>query len=156
MDENAKLFMQYNYAETKDLAKHFLTVVSAVLVFSLTFSEKIINFSQASRFAKSLLLIAWSLLIASIIGCGIGLCFISLAGGQAVYGAAGSHEKFALVAYKSIIVAGSSFVLGLLFLLLTAVVSIYSRPPKVALPGVQSSSPQQTPVTSATPPSGHP
>jgi hypothetical protein len=37
-------FLKYDYAETKDLAKDFLTLVSAILVFSLTFAEKIVNF----------------------------------------------------------------------------------------------------------------
>jgi BON domain len=128
MDEHAKLFLQYNYTETKDLCKHFLTVVSAILVFSLTFSEKIINFHQASRSAKMLLLIAWVLLIGSIVACGLGLVFISLAGGQAVYGAKSNYQPLALTSYKWIIAAGLAFVVGLVFLIITAVVSIYSKP----------------------------
>jgi hypothetical protein len=56
IDEAAKLFLQYNYLETKDLCKHFITIIIAVLVFSLTFSEKIIDFKNASTLAKSLLL----------------------------------------------------------------------------------------------------
>jgi len=32
--------MKYDYAETKDLCKEFLTLVSGVPVFSVTFAEK--------------------------------------------------------------------------------------------------------------------
>jgi hypothetical protein len=131
MDENAKLFLQYDYAETKDLAKHFLTVVSATLVFSLTFSEKIINFAKASPSTKLLLLVAWSSFIVSIIACGIELIFISLAGGAARYGGT-TYQEVAQKAYKAIIVAGSSFVLGLVLLLTTAAFSIYSKPAPVS------------------------
>src|ERR1700724_966240 len=124
MDDGATLFIQYNYAETKDLCKHFLTVVSAILVFSLTFSEKIVNFAQALRSTKVLLLAAWCCLIVSIIACGIGLIYISLAGGNAVYGADASYLKLALTSYKAIIVAGGCFVLGLVLLILTAAVAV--------------------------------
>ena len=127
MDENAKLFLQYNYAEAKDLCKHFLTVVSAILVFSLTFSEKIVNFHQAARSAKALLLIAWFCLIGAIISGGLGLVFISLAGGEAVYGAAGAYQGPAMTSYIWIIVAGCCFVLGLLSLIVTAIISIFGR-----------------------------
>ena len=37
-------FLKYDYGETKDLCKSFLTLVSALLVFSVTFSEKIVAF----------------------------------------------------------------------------------------------------------------
>jgi hypothetical protein len=60
-----ELFLKYNYPETKDLCKQFLTLVVAVLVFSLTLSEKIIQFQQASFFAKLLLGVAWSSMLIS-------------------------------------------------------------------------------------------
>src|SRR5687767_2944902 len=54
-DELAQLFLKYDYPETKDLCKQFLTLVVAVLVFSLTFSEKIADFPRASNTTKALL-----------------------------------------------------------------------------------------------------
>src|SRR5688572_27315468 len=40
VDRKAKLFMEGDFAETKDLSKAFLTLLTAVLVASITFSEK--------------------------------------------------------------------------------------------------------------------
>ena len=44
MDDYIKDFLTYDYAEAKDLAKAFLTLISVILVFSITFSDKVINF----------------------------------------------------------------------------------------------------------------
>jgi hypothetical protein len=41
-DSPQQKFLVFLYPEIKDLAKHFLTLISGVLVFSVTFSEKII------------------------------------------------------------------------------------------------------------------
>jgi hypothetical protein len=87
MSDLAKLFLQYDYPETKDLCKHFLTLVTAVLVFSLAFSEKIVNFPTAPKPAKRLLLSAWCSMIGAIIVCGVGLCFITMAAGEGAQGA---------------------------------------------------------------------
>src|SRR6059058_128106 len=38
VDRRAKLFLEHDYTETKDLAKAFLTLLTAVLVASITFS----------------------------------------------------------------------------------------------------------------------
>jgi hypothetical protein len=70
--EAAEFFMKYNYAETKDLCKDFLTLVTGILVFSLTFSEKIVNFQRSGKAAKFLLCFSWTLFILSIMCCGIG------------------------------------------------------------------------------------
>jgi hypothetical protein len=37
MDQVTKDFLTYDYAEAKDLAKSFLTLIAAILVFSITF-----------------------------------------------------------------------------------------------------------------------
>jgi hypothetical protein len=47
-------FLKYDYAETKDLSKSFLTLVAAILVFSLTFSEKIVDFSTSWQIIASI------------------------------------------------------------------------------------------------------
>lgn len=69
-DSPAQLFLKYNYVETKDLAKHFLTFVSSILVFSLTFSEKIAGFPKAPLATRRLLVGAWCFMLISILGCG--------------------------------------------------------------------------------------
>ena len=61
------LFFKYNYTETKDFCKQFLTLVVAVLVFSLTFSEKVVDFPNASLAAKLCLTLAWTSMLISIV-----------------------------------------------------------------------------------------
>src|SRR4051794_32782284 len=39
VDDRARLFIERDFAETKDLAKAFLTLLTAMLVASITFSE---------------------------------------------------------------------------------------------------------------------
>lgn len=129
MDENtiiskSELFLKYDYPETKDMCKQFLTLASAILVVSLTFSEKIIDFSTASTTTKWLIITAWSFLLLSIISCGIGLLLITVAGGDAVY-AKVNYLSIAYQSYKAIIVAGISFVTGLLLLIGAAISSMY-------------------------------
>jgi hypothetical protein len=42
-------FLKYDYPFTVDMAKSFLTLISAVLVFSITFSDKIVDFPKADK-----------------------------------------------------------------------------------------------------------
>ena len=51
----AELFLRYDYTETKDLAKAFLTLVSSILVISITFSEKVLG-GQSARWRSRLAL----------------------------------------------------------------------------------------------------
>jgi hypothetical protein len=120
-----ELFLKYDYAETKDLSKSFLTLVAAILVFSLTFSEKIVDFPRARPAARYCLLASWCLFIASITLCGLAICYISLAGGNAVYG--GSFFELAQIAYLLLLLAGTFFTVGLILLIISAAYSINRR-----------------------------
>jgi len=76
MHEQSELFLKYNYPETRDLCKHFLTLIGSILAFSVTFSEKIIKFDKQLTivYSSSICLIsAWVMLFSAIIFCGIGL-----------------------------------------------------------------------------------
>jgi hypothetical protein len=73
IDPSVKEFITYDYSEAKDLAKSFLTLISAILVFSITFSEKIISFQNAARRRRIFLVICWICLMVSIIGCGLSI-----------------------------------------------------------------------------------
>ena len=130
MDDSAKTFLQYDYAETKELCKHFLTLVVAVLVFSLTFSEKIIDFPRATKASRVSLMLAWCFLLASIITCGIGLTLMTLAAGDAVYSLSTNYPEKAQTAYLWIVAAGCSFVTGLLALMITAIIGVLRRRPE--------------------------
>jgi hypothetical protein len=118
-------FLKYDYAETKDLAKSFLTLVSAILVFSLTFAEKIVDFQKASRFLKAMMVTSWGMFIIAISLAGLAICFISLAGGSAVYRYPGFLGQ-ATTAWELMIVAGGTFVLGLVVLVIAAGFSVFT------------------------------
>ena len=114
--DEAKNFMTYDYAELKDLCKQFLTLVSGILVFSITFADNAAKNSTASKWP---LLFAWIAFILAIILCGIGLGQMALAGGQAVSGAARSiYRQMEYRAVKLTLAAGFSFILGLIALLI--------------------------------------
>lgn len=82
-EETAQRFLQFYYPEVKDLCKHFLTLISATLVFSVAFSEKIIDFANASKFDKTTLIGVFLLLISALGLCGVGLYDIFIAAEQA-------------------------------------------------------------------------
>jgi hypothetical protein len=112
-------FIKYDFTITEDLCKQFITVVTGVLVFSLTFSEKIISFSTAKKSFRILLGISWASMLFAIIACGLGLTYICIAGGQAVYSGEG-YPVAAWTSYKWIIAAGISFIVGLISLIVAA------------------------------------
>jgi hypothetical protein len=73
MDESAQRFLQFYYPEAKDLCKHFLTLISATLVFTVTFSEKIIDFQKAPIALRIVLFLSLFLMIVALGLCGAGL-----------------------------------------------------------------------------------
>jgi FtsH-binding integral membrane protein len=71
--KNEILFVKFQYVEVRDLLKHFLTLISASLVFSFTFSEKIIDYQNAPRSQKFMLYASWTMLVLSLGFCGYAL-----------------------------------------------------------------------------------
>ena len=118
MDETALKFMQYDYKEVKDLAAQFLTLITAVLAFSLAFSEKVIEFKTARQSIRNFLLTGWICFLISIIGCGVCLVLNTYAASEILYGPQRSHA-FAASYYSalSLLGAGCIFVIGLGFLI---------------------------------------
>jgi hypothetical protein len=80
----ARVFLEFKYPEIKDLLKHFLTLVSAALVFSVAFSEKIVNFETASFGQRTAVIFGWFLLIVALGSCGAGLYVLYLAAERAL------------------------------------------------------------------------
>lgn len=56
---DADVFVKSDYGEMKDLAKSFLTLLTAALVASITFSEKIVDLSHAGIWARLLMVPSW-------------------------------------------------------------------------------------------------
>jgi H+/Cl- antiporter ClcA len=126
INEDAIDFLKYAFTETKDLAEHFIAVVTGVLVFSLTFSEKVANFSTATRTIRLTIAAAWSSMLLAIIACGIAICYVALSGGAASSNR--SPEEYwgeMYVAIRWLSVAGGLFVLGLTALLVSALISAW-------------------------------
>jgi hypothetical protein len=128
LPEMSELFLKYDFPETKDLCKSFLSLVSGILVFSITFSEKIVGFPRAVRRAKICLFLTWGLLLGAIICCGVGLAMYSFAAGQALYGGTNEYPELAQEAVPFGVLAGALFVLGMLSLALAGAFSIVSGP----------------------------
>lgn len=75
----ADKFVKYGYPEIKSLSIQFLTLVTSILVFSITFSEKIINYNQTKNSIRLTLTLGWTFLILAIVSNGIGLAYNALA-----------------------------------------------------------------------------
>jgi hypothetical protein len=75
MDQEIWKFITYDCGQAKDLATSFLTLVSAILVGTITFSEKIINFPTARTGQRLCVIGSWILFMAAIISAGIAIVF---------------------------------------------------------------------------------
>ena len=124
----SKAFLKYDYAESKELCKHFLTTIIAVLVISLIFAGKIVGFGKVidvSRVSKFCLLGGWASFMLAIITCGIGLACITVAAGRVVYGERSDHEYISSITMGWIGLSGLSFIFGLVSLLIAAGVAVW-------------------------------
>lgn len=110
-----RTFTDFVYPEVKDLCKHFLTLVSGILVFSITFSEKIIDFQRAKPWERWLLLAAWAMFFLTFIGGGASLTMLFVAAGRAREGDA-SWGPLMETGGIALFLAGGTFCLGLLTL----------------------------------------
>jgi len=120
-----EIFLKYDYPETKEMCKQFLTLITTVLVISLTFSEKIVKFENASNVSKWLIISSWISFLLAIILCGLGLLFVTMAAGEAVYNGTKNYSQIS-AAYNMIILSGGLFVLGLILLIATSITATYT------------------------------
>jgi hypothetical protein len=126
-------FLAFDYAELKDLSKAFLTLATTILAFSVTFSEKIVNFQSASIVAKFVLLVSWAFFVLSVILCGFALCLGFASAAKATHGE--NYVPFlerygwfgiATLAGFILFFAGLAFVCGLLALIASAAIPLLS------------------------------
>jgi hypothetical protein len=127
VNEAAELFLKYDYAETRDLLKTFISLISATLVLSVTFADRILAARTSNRLGRQLLIFCWVLLVAALIASGISLCFIAAAAGAVLYGSLPlinfSYWTFALMSWGFVIIAGLCFIGGLVLMVLATVKS---------------------------------
>jgi hypothetical protein len=122
---NAEMFIEFYYPEIKDLGKHFLTIVSGVLAFSVTFSEKIIGFPNATLSQFILLVCSWVFFIVAIIAAGTGI-YTNFVAANIANRAIHTNKKteiklLVLRSYSLLKVAGGSFIIGLMLLASSAI-----------------------------------
>ena len=128
-----EVFVTFHYQEVKDLAKHFLTLISATLVLSVTFADKIISFESAPHYQRWVLVSCWVLLIASLICAGFGLFRMFLAAekaqGSLIYDYRGDFRSLARAAYFLLDVGAILYGGGLVLLASTGVIRLLLETP---------------------------
>jgi hypothetical protein len=119
------LFLKFDYPEARELAKAFLGLNTAILVFSLTFADRVVGLAPGYRPAKVALIGAWSVFLLAVAIIGIAIIGLALAGARAVYG--GDFEGQAARAYLLLVSAGLLFVVGLSAMIAAAVLKMRLR-----------------------------
>jgi len=127
LERTAKLFLDKDYAETKDLAKTFLTLLSAALVASITFSEKIVDIHNSKRTPLLAMLSCWLLLLLAIVFTGSGLASMTFAAGYAAYHPSANFWHLEFHAVNLFIAACLSFGFGLFALITAGTISLVDK-----------------------------
>jgi|GEM_PF-6042489 len=133
---DAKEFVEHGYGEVKDTVLHFITVISGILVFTITFSEKVVRLESAPVHVRLIMVSGWILFILAIIAAGIGLAFNALALPFAISDAyINGQGKWSGEFYTplgssltAVIMGGYWFVLGLGCIVLSGALSVLSVP----------------------------
>jgi len=119
-----EMFIKFYYPETKDLSKSFLSLVSGILAFSVTFSSTIIGFQDASVQQLVFLITSWFFLLIAIVAAGGGVYsnFVSAnRANRAIMEDLEDEIEFKFLTklpYAALNIAGISFVIGLVMLAL--------------------------------------
>ena len=85
MTETEKLFLDFDYPQTIDLLKSFITLISATLVFCVAFSEKIIGAEEGEQAPRRLMYSSWTSLFVALMLAGCSIVIVTFAAGCAVY-----------------------------------------------------------------------
>jgi hypothetical protein len=127
IEANAAKFLKGDFAESKDLGKAFLTLLTAVFVGSITFSEKIVGIQNAGPGSRNAMITTWGAFLLALVACGCGLAFIALAAGIATYYPDFDywrHEQRAIIMFG---VSGVAFGAGLVALLVAGILSLFRK-----------------------------
>jgi hypothetical protein len=120
-------FFERSYAESKDLAKAFLTLLTAVLVASITFSEKIVDVGNAKRFPVNLMITCWVLLIAAMLFTGAGLGTMALAAGATTFTSDVNFPIYTAHAARLFILACFAFGIAMVSLMAAGAMSLSDK-----------------------------
>jgi len=124
-----ELFVKFHYAEVKDLAKQFLTLIAGTLVLTVSFAEKIVPLQGAHPAQKWLLGICWLSLLVAFVLAGLGIYTNYLAAEQArggmIYDYGTNFQLLARRAYRYLDIAGVLFTASLCLLALTGATRLF-------------------------------
>ncbi len=123
----AKLFLEKDYAEVKDLAKTFLTLLSAALVASITFSEKIVDIHNAKKTPLVAMFGCWLLLMLAIVFTSSGLASMALAAGLATYHPGADFWPLETHSLRLLILASIAFGSALASLIVAGAISLSDK-----------------------------
>lgn len=126
-EHQAMALLTHDYLEFKDLGKALLTLLSATLVVSITFSEKVVDLDNAPAAAVSALFACWGLLFVAIATCGAGLVFMSHAAWVAKYDMRLNFLHSEVHAVTLLMGSLGSFVCALAALVIAGAVSVVRR-----------------------------
>lgn len=117
---SSEIYVQFYYPEIKDLSKSFLSLVSAILAFSVTFSTSIIDIKATSSTQLIFLICAWLSFVIAIITTGAGL-YLSFRNANMANKAIKENDKLEISdlltpPYILLTIAGCTFVAGLVLL----------------------------------------
>jgi ABC-type Fe3+ transport system permease subunit len=118
--QEAKDWFTYEFTELKGICQQFLTVVVGVLVFSLTFSQKIVRYDSAHWSQRLFLKAGWCCFLVSIIGGGASIVLVMLAGAFVRYPDSGDYQEAQAYSFAVLALSGFVFLLGLICLLVSA------------------------------------
>lgn len=124
---------EFEWAEYKDLAKQFLTLIIGVLVLSVTFSEKIVDYQKASRWQKAAVVTTWASLIGALLCTGLSIWIMYQCALFAMYGHYSLRPNTGDVpevdwAYISINIGGLLFGFSLICIVATGMLTLFKRP----------------------------
>jgi hypothetical protein len=127
IEKKADLFLGKDYAESKDLAKTFLTLISASLLASITFSEKIVYVGKATLVPLSTMIVCWVLLLAALVACGAGLALMTTAAGIAAYEPRLDYRLMEGRAIRLFLGSGIAYAFALIALIVAGVTSLVEK-----------------------------
>jgi hypothetical protein len=127
IQEEAKLFIERDFAESKDAAKTFLTLLVGVFVASITFSEKIVNVAGGTPWTKGAMVLCWVLILIAIASCGAALALMIIAAGVAAHQPDLNYYVYENDAAKLWLFSGLVFGTSLVSLFVAGVLALLDR-----------------------------
>lgn len=128
-ESEKKVFVDFYYREIKDLCKYFLTLISATLVASITFGEKIVPFSTATTAQRWSLTLSWLALLTALTSAGFGMYLLFVAAekakGEVIFKYASGFKKLARLAALFLDFGALAYGGGLLLLATTGVLRLF-------------------------------